>query len=153
MNSGSECRHCLGSTSQWPDSDLWKCLSILFNLRKHCGKKTKVAAKNGVTTPCSRFHVKLSRFQFQMSFLSSCSPKHCEMILTYSNLGSLHASVSSRPSLAFEATQSLGWVQGYFEHLHPSRLPHVFNQVGPVVSVPTPHAPNGAEAPSCTFKP
>lgn len=30
-----------GSTSQWPDSDLWKCLSILFNLRKHCGKKQR----------------------------------------------------------------------------------------------------------------
>lgn len=87
------------------------------------------------------------------AFMSPRSPKHREMILTYSNLRSLHASVGYRLSLAFKATQSLGRVQGYFEHLHPSHLPRALNQVGTVLSVPTPHAPNGAEAPSGTFKP
>lgn len=40
-------RLCFGSTSQWPHSDLWRCLSVLFNLRKLWGKP-KVTAKSDV---------------------------------------------------------------------------------------------------------
>lgn len=44
---GSGRRLCLGSTSKWPHSDLWRCLSVLFNLRKHW-EKPKVTAESDV---------------------------------------------------------------------------------------------------------